>query len=427
MIQAGEKMSDFPQVYKIKQKFDKKTVINLDDEVKRAVDDSLAKADLRKGARISVTAGSRGIKNIVSILQTIVGELKNKGYCPFLVAAMGSHGRGEASGQKVVLESLGITESSIGAPVSCGDQVTQVGKTDKQTGQLPVYMAKEAAEADATLVVNRVKPHTAFHGPYESGLLKMIALGLGRPKGAMMVHSLGAERMAEVIPAIARVSLEKANVIGGIAIVENAYDETALIKGVPSDSIFEIEKELLIEAKTMMPSLPVDQMDLCLVGEMGKNYSGTGMDTNIIGRMRIEGIPEPEKPVIKYLGVLNLSKESHGNANGVGLADFTTESLVADIDREATYLNGLTSGFAIRCAIPITFKNDHKLLEGAMKALKVKDPATMRLVYVKNTLHLEEVWVSEPVYEEIKDKPNVTRINGPASLLFDESGRIRWS
>lgn len=420
-------MSDFPPLYKLKQKFGTETVTDLDSEVRKAVEESVTKATLPKGASIAVTAGSRGIRNIVSILQTVMSELKNKGYSPFLVAAMGSHGRGEASGQKDVLESLGITESSMEAPVSCGDQVVQIGETDEATGNLPVYMAKEAVEADATLVINRVKPHTAFHGPYESGLLKMISLGLGRPKGAMMVHSLGADRMAEVIPAIAGVSLKKANIVGGIAIVENAYDETAIIQGMSSDKIFEAEKELLAKAKTMMPSLPVDHMDLCLVGEMGKNYSGTGMDTNIIGRMRIEGIAEPEMPAIKYLGVLNLSKESHGNANGVGLADFTTEWLVQDIDREATYLNGLTSGFAIRCAIPITFNNDRELLEGAMKALKVNDPDRMRLVYIKNTLHLDEVWVSGPVYEEIKDKPNVMLLSGPDPLPFDENNRVQLS
>ncbi|HEX6922794.1 MAG TPA: DUF2088 domain-containing protein, partial [Bacillales bacterium] len=388
-------MSEFPLMYKVKQEFEREAVADLDDEVKKAVDSAVAQANLAAGARIAVTAGSRGIQNYVPILQGVVNELKNRGFSPFMVAAMGSHGRGEAAGQQELLASLGITESSMGVPISCSSESTQIGETDKASGRLPVFVAPEIFDADATLLVNRVKPHTSFRGPYESGLIKMAAVGLGRPKGATMVHSLGADRLAEVIPAIAKVSFEKTNIIGGVAIVENAYDETAVIQGIPVDSIFDVEKELQAKAKKMMPSLPIDQMDLCLVGEMGKDFSGTGMDTNIIGRMRIEGVAEPEKPSITYLGVLNLSEASHGNANGVGLADLTTESLVADIDYEAMYLNSLTSGFIIRAAVPMTFPNDLELIKGALKGLKLSDPRTMRLVYIKNTLHVDEIWVSE--------------------------------
>lgn len=418
-------MDRLPFLYKLKQTFANETVEDVEGEVKREVRAVVEQAGLRKGAKIAVTAGSRGIQNIVLILKSVVEELKNQGYEPFLVAAMGSHGGGKAEGQKDLLESLGVTESSIGVKVACSGESVQIGETDEASGRLPVYMAPEVLDADATLLVNRIKPHTSFRGPYESGLLKMAAVGLGRPKGATMVHKLGADRMAEVIPAIAKVSLEKTNIIGGIAIVENAYDETALIQGVMKDRIFEVEKGLQEKAKKMMPSLPVKEMDLCLVGEMGKNYSGTGMDTNIIGRMRIEGVPEPETPAIRYLGVLRLSKESHGNANGIGLADFTTETLVADIDREPTYLNCVTSGFVIRAAIPMTFPNDRELLLNAMKTLKLDDPNALRLVYIKNTLKLDEVWVSEPVYEEIKGSQNLTKISGPDPIPFDENGHIQ--
>ncbi|HET7578333.1 MAG TPA: DUF2088 domain-containing protein [Bacillales bacterium] len=418
-------MSDFPMLYKVKQEFDRETVTDLDAEVKKAVKDAVQHADLPDGAKVAVTAGSRGIQNIVVILQTVIQELKDQGYAPFLVAAMGSHGGGKAEGQKELLESLGITETSMGVPISCSTEAVQIGETDENSGELPVYMAPGVMEADATLLVNRIKPHTSFRGPYESGLLKMAAVGLGRPAGATMVHKLGADRMAEVIPAIAKVSLEKSNIIGGVALVENAYDETAVIQGAPKDRIFEMEKELQARAKKMMPSLPVAEADLCLVGEMGKNYSGTGMDTNIIGRMRIEGVAEPETPAIRYLGVLRLSEESHGNANGIGLADFTTEALVSELDREPTYLNCVTSGFVIRAAIPLTFSNDRELLEGAIKTLKLDDPDTMRLVYIKNTLHVDEVWVSEPVYEEIKEHSHVTLVSGPAPIPFDEDGQIQ--
>ncbi|HET7657919.1 MAG TPA: DUF362 domain-containing protein [Bacillales bacterium] len=418
-------MVQFPKWYKFEQKFENETIENVEEEAKQAVRDAVEKASLKKGASIAVTAGSRGIQNIVLILKAVLAELKEHGYSPFLVAAMGSHGRGEASGQRDLLESLGITESSMGVDIACSTEAKQIGETDEESGMLPVYMAPEVLEADATLVVNRIKPHTSFRGPYESGLLKMIAVGLGRPKGASMVHRLGADKMAEVIPAIAKVSLEKTNIIGGIAIVENAYDETSVIRGIPTGNIFEEEKELQELSKKRMPALPVEDIDVCLVGEMGKNYSGTGMDTNIIGRMRIEGLPEPKTPAIRYLGVLNLSEESHGNANGIGLADFTTESLVSRIDREATYLNCITSGFIIRSAIPMTFSNDKELIIGAIKTLKMEEnPEDIRMVYIKNTLHVDEVWVTRPIYEEIKDRENVTFISGPEPIPFDEEGRI---
>ncbi|GIM46004.1 hypothetical protein DNHGIG_15530 [Collibacillus ludicampi] len=431
-------MTEWPSLYKLKQHFSGQSVSDIQSETIKAVDVCLQNTRLSPGSRIAITAGSRGIKNIVQILQTIVKHLKDRGYSPFLVAAMGSHGRGEASGQREVLNSLGITETAIGTTVSCSDQVIQIGATEEAyiEGQittasedlagLPVYIAKEAYEADGILVVNRVKPHTSFHGEYESGLLKMMAVGLGRAKGADMVHSLGAGLLAQAIPTIAGVILKHAPILGGIAIVENAFEETAIIQGIPANRIFQEEKGLLKKAKAMMPSLPVQQIDLCLVGEMGKNFSGTGMDTNIIGRLRIQGMPEPKQPLIKYLAVLGLSKESHGNATGIGLADFTTEAVVAQIDKKATYLNCLTSGFVCRAFIPMTFPTEQKLLEGAIKALKLKNPETIRLVYIKNTLHLDELWVSEPIYRELKNKENIERIEGPLPLQFDQTGRIKW-
>lgn len=419
-------MEQFPKLYKLEQKFADEKVENIEEQAIEAVKAAIQKSSLPDGASIAITVGSRGIKNIILILKTVVSHLKELGYSPFLVAAMGSHGGGTASGQRDLLESLGITESSMGVQISCSDEAECIGETVEGGEKLPVYMASEVVKADATLVVNRIKPHTSFRGKYESGLLKMISVGLGRPQGASMVHRLGADRMAEVIPAIAKVSLEKTNIFGGIAIVENAYDETSIIRGIPANGIFEAEEKLQEISKKSMPSLPVDDIDFCLVGEMGKNYSGTGMDTNIIGRMRIEGLPEPNKPDIRYLGVLKLSKASHGNASGIGLADFTTESLVADIDKKATYLNCMTSGFVIRAAIPMTFVNDRELMRGALKTLKMEDnPEDVRMIYIKNTLHLDEVWVTRPIYEEIKNQQNIKFIGGSEPIRFDHEGRLQ--
>jgi hypothetical protein len=406
-------------MYKIRQQFARDAIADIAKAASEAVDAVLSHANVKSGAKVAITAGSRGIQNIVLIMRTVAQQLRAYGYEPFFVAAMGSHGRGEAAGQRALLASLGISEESVGAPISCSHEVMLVGESESG---LPVYVAKEAALADAILLLNRIKPHTSFHGPYESGLLKMASVGLGRARGANMVHSLGAERLAQAIPEMAKVVFEKTPIIGGIAILENAYEETKGIYGIPRANIWQEETRLLEVARSLMPRIPVDELDLCLVKEMGKNFSGTGMDTNIIGRLRIQGMSEPVAPRIKYIGVLDLSEASHGNATGVGLADFVTRRLVEKIDYEATYLNCLTSGFVIRAFVPVTLDNDEKLFYAALKALKMEDASTLRLAIIKNTLFLEEMWVSDAVYQEIKSQ--VQTVAGPFPLSFDERGLI---
>ena len=289
---------------------------------------------------------------------------------------------------------------------------------------MPVYVSKEAAEADGLIAINRVKPHTSFHGPYESGLMKMLAVGMGRDKGASMVHRLGWSSMVESIESIGSAVLEQLPVIGGLAIIENAHEETALLKGLPGPEIPESETQLLERARDYMPFLPVDQLDLCVVLEMGKNYSGTGMDTNVIGRLRLQGIPEPAEPAIQYLAVLDLSEASHGNATGFGLADFTTERLVEKIDYEATYLNCLTSGGPVRAAVPMTLPTDEALFEAVWRALKPESISEVRLLIVNNTLHLEELWVAEALLKEVSDREGIEAVGEPLPLEFDSKGQI---
>lgn len=381
---------------------------------------------LKPGSSIAITAGSRGIANYVLILKTAVAALQEMGFRPFLFSAMGSHGRGEATGQQEVLESLGITSEVMGCPVSCSSEVEKLDEIEEFGRKIPVYCAKEAFQADGVLVINRIKPHTSFHGDYESGLFKMMTVGMGRAVGANHFHALGAGRLADAIPLIGGRILELAPIAAGIGIVENANEQTAIIQGVPSEKFFEMEKSLLKEAKKLMPKLPVERADLCIVGEMGKNYSGTGMDTNIIGRLRIQGVPEPESPHFTYLGVLSLSEASHGNANGVGLADFTTQALADSIDPAATYLNALTSGFVIRAAVPMTFPTDRALLEGALKGLKLEKIDALRLVAVRNTLHIDQVWVTKAIYEEIKDREAIELLE-EHSVRFDQDGTWLWN
>lgn len=412
------------RLVKIRQRFEAPTVPDLAETVRDEVGLLLQQYRLESGARVAITAGSRGINDAVEVYQATVELLKEEGHQPFLFSSMGSHGRGTADGQRDLLQSLGVTEEKIGAPVLCSAEVVKLGETEGPLAGLPVYVSKEAAEADGLIAINRVKPHTSFHGPYESGLMKMLAVGMGRDRGASMVHRLGWSSMVESIESIGGAVLEQLPVIGGLAIIENAHEETALLKGLPGADIPESETQLLELARDYMPFLPVDQLDLCVVREMGKNYSGTGMDTNVIGRLRLQGIPEPAEPAIQYLAVLDLSEASHGNATGIGLADFTTERLVEKIDYEATYLNCLTSGGPVRAAVPMTLPTDEALFEAVWRALKPESISEVRLLIVDNTLHLEELWVAEALLEEVSDREGIEVVGEPFPLEFDSKGQM---
>src|ERR671933_861013 len=410
------------RLVKVRQHFEAPTVPDLAREVRDELESLLQQYQLESNSRVAITAGSRGINDAVEVYQAAVELLKEEGHKPFLFSSMGSHGRGTADGQRDLLRSLGVTEEKIGAPVLCSAEVVQLGETEEPLAGLPVYASKEAAEACGILAINRVKPHTSFHGPYESGLMKMLAVGMGRDKGASMVHQLGWSSMVESIESIGGAVLEQLPVIGGLAIIENAHEETALVKGLPGPEIPENETQLLELARDYMPFLPIDQADLCVVREMGKNYSGTGMDTNVIGRLRLQGIPEPTEPAIQFLAVLDLSEASHGNATGVGLADFTTERLVEKIDHEATYLNCLTSGSPIRAAVPMTLPNDEALFEAVWQALKPERLSEVRLLIVNNTLHLEEMWISEALLEAVEDREEIEVVGEPFPMEFDSGG-----
>lgn len=410
------------RLVRVRQHFEAPVVSDLAEEVRREAGKILDSCSLDAGSRVGITAGSRGVSDAVEIYRILVQTLKDEGHEPFLFASMGSHGRGTAEGQRDLLRSLGVTEEKVGAPVYCSDEAVEIGETGEPLAGLPVYAAREAVEADAVLAVNRVKPHTSFHGPYESGLMKMLSVGMGRAKGATMVHRLGWGSMVEAIESIGSVILERLPVMGGLAIVENAREETARVKGIPATELPEAEKPLLEDARNFMPALPVGRLDLCVVREMGKNYSGTGMDTNIIGRLRLQGIPEPEEPFIQYLAVLDLTEASHGNATGVGLADFTTRRLAEKIDQEATYLNCLTSGGPIRAAVPMTLPNEEALFEAVWKALKPERLDQVRVAIIKNTLHLGELWVSENLLDELDE--NVEIVGEPFELVFDPDGRM---
>lgn len=414
--------SDPLRVVRVRQRFQAPAVDDLPAAVDHEVSRLLDANPLPPGSSVAITAGSRGLAQGPVVYRAVVRALEAAGHKPFLFTAMGSHGGGTAAGQRALLDSLGVTDAEVGAPVSCSDDVAELGQTSTPVAGLPVYVAQEARDADAVLVVNRVKPHTSFHGAHESGLLKMLAVGMGRARGASMVHRLGWQVMERAIESIAGTVLAELPVLGAVALVENAHEQPAHVEGVVAADLVSRETELLDLARSLMPYLPVDELDLCVVRTMGKNYSGTGMDTNVIGRLRVQGLPEPAKPRIQYLAVLDLSEESHGNACGVGLADFTTQRLADQIDRDATYLNCLTSGSPIRAAVPMTLPDDRAVIDAVWQAMKPQRMADVRAAVVENTLHLGELWLSERSAADVAGAVDV--VGSPVAVTFDSTGRL---
>ena len=410
------------EMIEVNQQFSNKILIEIEETIASEIEKHLSVNELPKNAEIAITAGSRGISNIVDILKTIVDVLKQKQLKPFLVPAMGSHGGATASGQIEVLEHLGITEESVGASIRSSMDVEYLAHTPEGT---PVYMDRNAFHADGIIVVNRIKAHTAFRGKVESGLSKMIAIGLGKIKGATHIHGNGALKMAQTIESVSKVALERSPILFGLAIIENGFDETAGITGVSKNEWHSKEQGLLESSKAMMPSLPVGKIDLLIIEEIGKCFSGTGMDPNIIGRWRISGVPEPEKPLVKKIVVLDLAEKSFGNAQGIGLADFTTQRFFNKIDRKSTYTNALTSTYLQRAMIPLIYDSDESAIQTAIHSLGPDlDRSRLRIVQIPNTLHLGKVFVSRPVLEEMEKSGRDFQIGGSYRLAFYENGDL---
>lgn len=376
---------------------------------------------VRPGMAVAVAVGSRGIADLVPMVRSAVAALRHLGVNPFIVAAMGSHGGGTAAGQTEVLAHLGITAEAVGAPLRITDQAVQVGRT--ADGHV-LWCDAEAVQAGGILLINRVKPHTSFSGVLESGLFKMMAVGLGKVPGATQVHKLGATAIYPAIRAMGRLALERLPLLGGIALVENGYEDVAKVELLLPEGMEAAEEALLEEARRHLPGLPVDHLDLLIVEEMGKNYSGTGMDTNVIGRRRVSGMPEPEHPCISRVVVLGLSAASGGNANGLGLADFVTRRLVAATDWPATYLNVRTTGFWARAFCPPVLETDREAIEWAVGSLRLPDPRALRGARIRNTLQVDELWVTGPVMAELAGHPEVTVAGRPAPLRYDAGSAL---
>ncbi len=408
-----------PRMVKVRQKFAAPEVADLAGTLRQELGKPGTGDRVKPGMRIAIAVGSRGVAQIPAITRVTVEEIKKRGGVPFVVPAMGSHGGATAAGQAEVLTQLGVTEASVGCPVVSSMEVVEVGRLPSG---LAVLIDKKAYEADGIVVINRVKSHTAFHGPSESGLVKMLSIGLGKQKGADSCHAYSFKHMAEHIVAMAKIKLERCNFLFGIATVENAYDHVAIIATVPAEDMIEVDQRLLVEAKANMPRIMFDPMDVLVVDRIGKEISGDGMDPNITGRY-----PTPYAsggPVINKLVVLDLTEKTHGNANGMGAADFTTRKLVDKADWDATYANALTSTVCEPIRIPMVLASDQEAIRAAVKTSFARDLAKVRLVRIKDTLSLGEIYVSEALLPEAEANPDIEVCGSPVAMKFDAVGNL---
>lgn len=412
-------MMSFPKIAKIRQKFEVESLDNIPVTITEQFQHVKAEDKIKPGMEVAITVGSRGIANIPLIVKSVADEIKKLGAKPFIVPAMGSHGGATAEGQVEVLDGLGVTEESTGCEIRSSMEVVEIGVT---SAGIPVYLDKHAYHADGIIIMGRVKPHTDFKKDIESGVLKMASIGIGKHKQALALHTYGIKGIRDMMPEVGKVAIKNSKTLFGIAIVENAHEETAIIEAIEPERIEERERELLIKAFDMMPSLPLEEMDILVVDEIGKNYSGTGMDTNIIGRIRVLGVEEPKKPSIKYVIASNISEASHGNALGIGLSDLTTKRLFEKIDYQAMNENVVTSTFLDRAKIPIVLDNDQEALKAALRANWGVASVEARIVRIPNTLHLGELYVSEVIFNELKDKENIEVLEDLREMKFDEDG-----
>lgn len=409
-----------PKMYRIKQQFDNTTLSDPIGDLTNLMRSSDSVSTIKAGQKVAVAVGSRGISRINEITKAVISELQRIGAEPFIVPCMGSHGGATAEGQTEVLAHLGIDEERMGCPVRSSMEVVEL---DRLPNGLPIYCDKIAAtEADAIVIINRIKPHTAFRGPIESGLFKMISIGLGKQKGAEACHQLGFKYMADNVPAMAKVMIEKLPISFGVAIVENAYDQICRIEVLGTDAMEAREIELLAEAKSRLPQIMFPELDVLVIDYIGKNISGDGMDPNVTGRYPTpyaHGGPEVNKMV-----VLDLTPESKGNANGVGTADFTTRRLVDKADWPGTYANGLTSTVCAPTKQATTLADDRDAIKAAVKTCNILDYTTCRLARIRDTLHLGTIEISESLLEEAKKNPKIEIVEGPYEWEFDEEGYL---
>lgn len=416
-------MQQFPRMCDIRQRFDTPQVTDIAAAVHEQLEQLELRSKIQPGQSVAITAGSRGIANIAAILRESVRYLRTLNAEPFIVPAMGSHGGGTVEGQLEVLHGLGITEHAVEAEIRATMETVVVAET--RFG-IPVHFDRYAHEADHVLVVNRIKPHTRFVGPIESGLHKMLLIGLGKHAGARLYHAgILTHSFAEIIDAVADRVLQNCGVIGGLAILENARDETALIEAVAPERFADHEPELLKLACQWLPTLPFDDVDLLIVDRIGKNISGTGMDANVVGR-KFNDHAATDRDIARCLRIFvrSLTEQTHGNATGIGIAEFTTQRCVDQVDHQKTRINCITSNHVEVGMIPLTLPTDVEAVACALQTIGLVKPERARVIQISDTLHLSRTRVSEAYFEQVESSDRLEFLGAPYPFPVDEAGAL---
>ena len=413
----------YPRMFRLRQVFDAPRVDDVPGAVRSEIQKMKPAGKIKVGQSVAITGGSRGVANIDVVIREIASEMKALGAHPYVVPAMGSHGGGTAEGQAGVLASYGITEDRVGAPIRSSMEVIEIGMTDFG---MPVFFDKWASEADHVIVVNRVKPHTGFVGEIESGLMKMMLIGLGKHHGASIYHrAIIHHSFDKIVRVVGKMVLEKMPIAFGVALLENGYDETAQVTAVRAAEFEEVEKGLQKQAKAWCPKLPFNEVDLLIVDEMGKDISGSGMDTNVVGRKGSLGKSDVKDALqVLRIFVRGLTDKTHGNAVGIGLADFTTDRLVNEIDLQSTYINAITGQAYQAGVIPMHYPTDREIMDIAMESIGLVPPEDARVVWIKNTLDLGEVEVSEAYLEATRSREDLEITRDPKDLTVGADGNL---
>lgn len=416
-----------PKVALARQSFNAQTVEDVSAEAARILNAEAA-GTIRQGMNVAITAGSRGFAGFAPILREIVRFVRQKGAHPFIVPAMGSHGGATAQGQVELLASLGVTESYLGCPIRSSMETVQIGSLENG---MPALMDKLAHEADGIILYNRIKPHSAFRAPLESGLAKILAIGLGKQRGAEACHMWGFGHMGHLVEEMARTKLAKCKILFALGTIENAYDKVSRLLLFSAQNMIAGEKKALREAMRDMPRLPLGpvdapmasgSLDVLVVDFVGKEFSGAGMDPNITGRPcspAMSGGPD-----IKRIAALDVTDASHGNANGVSRADVITDRLLAKFSREAVYMNSLTSGLLCAAAIPMNMPDDKTAIQAVVKTCESQTPDRIRLIRIANTLRLEYLYVSEAMLPELEKREGIEILEDAHPMNFDAHGRL---
>ena len=416
-------MPEMPKIFRVRQTFEATRVEDVPGEVRA----QLARLDLgqklRPGQSVAITAGSRGIAQIAVILRAIVSHLTGLGGRPFVVPAMGSHGGATAEGQRRLLESYGITEEFVGCPIRSSMETVVVGRAAEG---FPVHFDRLAFEADHVLVCGRIKPHTTFAGQIESGLMKMLLIGLGKCEGATIYHrAIQDASFDQIVRSVAGTVLEKCRILAGLAIVENAYDQTARIEAVLPQQFEEREKQLLVLARQWLPRLPFPEVDVLVIDRIGKNISGVGFDANVVGRkFNDHRAVDGESPKVKRICLRGLTPETHGNAIGIGMAEFCRSRLLREMDVQATRLNVLTSGHVSAAMPPLDYETDREMLRAALGTIGLVGPSDARLIWIADTLALAEVECSAAYFDTARRRDDLEILTEPRHLPLDEAGNL---